>query len=62
MKVDFDEHGIVLKEVYNGIRLETKEGNTLAICMRDFGFEMKINDGKWHLIQEESDFKQEEDE
>jgi len=28
----------------------------LHICMRDMGFEMKIDDGDWHLLTNESDF------
>lgn len=57
MKIEANENQVVLKEIYNSITLETKEGNQLHICMRDLGFEMKLNDGDWHLIQKESDFK-----
>lgn len=56
MKVQVKENQIVLKEVYNSITLETREGKQLHICMRDMGFEMKIDDGDWHLITNESDF------
>ena len=56
MKIETNENGvIVLKEVYNSIILETIDGNKLIVCMRDQGFEMKINDGKWHLFT--NDFK-----
>lgn len=57
MKIETKENQIILKEVYNSITLETKEGKQLHICMRDMGFEMKINDGKWNLITNESDFR-----
>jgi hypothetical protein len=30
----------------------------LHICLRDKGYEMKIDDGEWHLITNEEDFKQ----
>ena len=43
MKVEVKENQIILKEVYNSITLETKEGKQLHICMRDYGFEMKID-------------------
>jgi Ni,Fe-hydrogenase I cytochrome b subunit len=41
MKIEVNEHGtIVLKEVYNPIKLVTNDGETLIIMMRDSGFEM----------------------
>ena len=57
MKIETKENQIILKEVYNSITLETKEGKQLHICMRDMGFEMKIDDGNWHLLTNESDFE-----
>ena len=36
------DHIIVLKEVYNGIGLETSEGNLIGICMRDDTFEINV--------------------
>ena len=56
MKVEVKENQIILKEVYNSITFETREGKQLHICMRDMGFEMKIDDGDWHLLTNESDF------
>jgi len=45
MKIDTLEDGtIVLREVYNSIVLETEEGNRLAVCMRDAGFEIGVGD------------------
>ena len=58
MKIESNENQTILKEVYNSIILETKEGKQLYVCMRDWGFEMKIDDGEWHLLTTESDFKQ----
>ena len=57
MKIEFVDNQIVLKEVYNSITLETREGKQLHICMRDFGYEMKIDNGEWHLLTNEEDFK-----
>lgn len=59
MKVEIIEGQLVLKEVYNSITLETREGKQLHICMRDFGFEVKIGEGPWHQINNESDFRNE---
>lgn len=56
MKVEIKDNKIILKEVYNGIILETIDGKQLGICMRDSGFEMKLDNGDWHMIESESDF------
>jgi len=56
MRIDSIDNQIILREVHNSITLETIEGKQLHICMRDLGFEMKIDDGNWHLITDESDF------
>lgn len=43
MKIELSKDGyIVLKEVYNGIMLETAEGHRLGICMRDDTFEINV--------------------
>ena len=45
MKVDVtleEGGGLVLKEIYSGVLLETSEGNRLGICMRDDTFEINI--------------------
>jgi hypothetical protein len=57
MRIETIENQIVLKEIYNSITLETEEGKQLHICMRDYGYEMKLDDGDWHLITDEKDFK-----
>lgn len=57
MKIETRDNQIILKEVYNSITLETREGKQLHICMRDFGYEMKLDNGDWHMIEKESDFK-----
>jgi hypothetical protein len=57
MKLEIQENQLILKEVYNSITLETREGKQLHICMRDYGYEMKIDNGNWRLITNEEDFK-----
>lgn len=45
MKVSVgEERTIVLEEVYNSICLKTAEGFEVAICMRDDGFEIGVED------------------
>ena len=56
MKIGAHRDQIALIEVYEAMSLETREGKQLHICMRDYGFEMKIDDGDWHLITIEDDF------
>ena len=60
MKMDVADDGTIrLKEVYNSVVFETKEGNQLTVCMRDGGFEIKashILDGilsvdTWYSVQ-----------
>jgi hypothetical protein len=43
MKIDIDQNNdLRLTEVYNGILMETSEGNRIGICMRDNTFEINI--------------------
>lgn len=43
MKVDVTEKGVIrLKDVFNTVLFETDEGEKLAVCMRDGGFEVGI--------------------
>lgn len=51
MKIETDENGnIIIKEIYSGIGLETSDGETMGICMRDSGFEFNYN-GTWYSAQ-----------
>ena len=47
---------IILEEVYSGVTLRTKEGKTLNICMRDMGFDINIDEGEWHHVDDDNDF------
>jgi len=48
MKLEVDkDHCIVLEEVYSGIKLKSKEGEEMGICMRDSGFEFQYNN-EWY--------------
>ncbi len=45
MKIDVTKEGLIcLQEVFNPILLETLEGRTFAICMREDGIEVKMRD------------------
>jgi hypothetical protein len=52
MKIEVGENReVVLKEVFNGVLLETEEGNQLGICMRDNTFEINVipkGSNVWH--------------
>lgn len=48
MKVEVGERGeIILKEIYNGITLESNAGEKITICMRDSGFEIDYEKKKY---------------
>jgi hypothetical protein len=57
MKIETKDDQIIVKQIYNSITIETDEGKQLHICLRDKGYEMKIDDGEWHLITNEEDWK-----
>lgn len=54
MKVSVNEEGgLVLKEIYSGVLLQTKEGNEIGICMRDDTFEINVintHGNQWHRV------------
>lgn len=53
MKIEVNEkNGITIKEVYTGLTLETSDGESLSICMRDSGFEFCYQ-GKWYEAKNE---------
>lgn len=46
---DIDGGTMVLKEVFNSVVFETKEGNRFALCMRDDTVEMTVvGSDKWY--------------
>ena len=52
MKIEVDNNRqIVLKEVFNGIMLESGDKETFGICMRDSGFEFNYQ-GTWYSAQQ----------
>jgi hypothetical protein len=52
MKISVNQNKeIQLEEVYNSIVLKTKDGEEIAICMRDSGFEFRYQDN-WYFAKE----------
>jgi hypothetical protein len=50
MRIDIDEqHNLRLKEIYNGVIIETNSGEELFLCMRDSGFEISYGDKRYSL-------------
>jgi len=48
MKIETNEQGeTILKEVFNGVGLESRDGEKFGICMRDTGFEFNYA-GQWY--------------
>lgn len=45
------DNTIQLEEVFNFIILKTADGEEMAICMRDTGFEFKYQ-GEWYFAKE----------
>ena len=55
LKIEVENGGLVLKEVFSGILLETEEGNQIGICMRDDTFEINVipkgsKERNWHHV------------
>jgi hypothetical protein len=46
-----EENAMQLEEVFNSVVLKTSDGEKMAICMRDSGFEFKYQ-GKWYFAKE----------
>jgi len=52
MKVTVNQDNTIqLEEVFNSVVLKTKDGEEMAICMRDSGFEFKYQ-GEWYFAKE----------
>jgi hypothetical protein len=48
MKLQRNESGeIIIREAYNGVRLESNQDEYIAICVRDSGFEFNYM-GTWY--------------
>lgn len=55
MKLEVDEeYNIVAKETYNPLVLETNEGFSINICMRDFGFDIMVPNFNKHIHIDDS--------
>ena len=61
MKIEAQQNSIVLKEVFSGVTIETTEGKKIHICQRDLGWDVKIENGEWHHLNDESDFIKKEE-
>jgi len=56
MKLTIEGNQEIFTEVYTGITLRTSEGKKLHICMRDNGFDIRLNMGDWHHVNSELDW------
>lgn len=58
-KITKEGHSLIISEAYSGLTIKTREGKELNICLRDWGFDMNINGGKWHSVSDDNDFAKE---
>lgn len=43
MKIRTDiDGGMTIEELFEGVMLETREGNKMGVCQRDFGYEVHL--------------------
>ena len=61
VKAGNDGYEVILTKVFSGVTIKTEEGKELNICLRDFGFDMNINGGKWFHVNDDSDFSQQDE-
>ena len=48
-------NSIIINEAYDGVTIRTKEGKDLNICLRDYGFDMRIDKGQWFHVDSQED-------
>ena len=58
MNIKAIENQIILTDVFSGVTIETAEGKQLHVCLRDFGFDVSLDNGEFWHISEQSDLKQ----
>lgn len=45
-----------IKDAYNGLSIETRDGKKLYVCLRDYGYDIRIgDDSEWHHINSNED-------
>lgn len=46
-EIDTEVMEVTLREVFVGVGFETADGCRLSVCMRDDGYEVRLDDGPW---------------
>ncbi len=54
MNINID-YPAVVEKAYNGITIKTDAGKELHICLRDYGWDVKVDNGEWFHIDSEED-------
>lgn len=49
--IDTGVMDVTLRDVFLGVAFETADGCRLAVCMRDNGYEVRLDDGPWISLQ-----------
>ena len=55
MNIEVDYGRTVIKEAYNGVIIRTNHGKELYVCLRDYGFDIRIDSGEVLHINSEED-------
>ena len=51
--IDTEVMEVTLREVFLGVVFVTEDGCRLAVCMRDDGYEVRLDDGPWISMRPE---------
>jgi hypothetical protein len=46
-EIDTEVMDVTLRDVFIGVGFETADGVRLAVCMKDDGYEVRLDDGPW---------------
>ncbi len=53
--IDTEVMDVTLRKVFLGVAFETEDGCRLSVCMRDDGYEVRLDDGQWIRLRTDAD-------
>lgn len=53
--IDTEVMDVTLRKVFVGVGFETEDGCHLSVCMRDDGYEVRLDDGPWISLRPDGD-------
>lgn len=51
--IDTEVMEVTIREAFVGVGFETADGCRLSVCMRDDGYEVRLDDGPWQSLRPE---------